>query len=440
MTEPLASRESLEAPRARSGLVVAGTYRLLGRLGSGGMGDVYEAEHMRLGSLVAIKFLRLNALAEPRAIDRFRREAKRLATLRSDHIVSVFDCGEMDDGTPYLVMERLFGEDLRRLLEHSGPLPIRRAVKIALDACRGVGVVHAAGLVHRDLKPANLFIVQRADASELCKILDFGVAKSAASEATHALPGSLRGTLRYMAPEQLENSAEAQAPADIYALGAILYECLTGVPAHRGETMQEIMFDILHRDPVPPSEFQRIPEELEAIVLSALSRRAGDRMKDVKELERALLPFGPHSETGAAERSHEMTLTDSIDTTRTPRFSLPFWRQRRTRRLTLGVAFGAGVATAWVAHRIELPAASAERSPAPAMLSSASASPAPDPVPAATAPPPPSAPKALESTVAPAAAFAASASARSSRNAAPRTAGAPRSPVTLFDEKNPYTE
>src|SRR5262249_19470914 len=162
--------------------------------------------------------------------------------LDSEHVVSVFDCGELDDGTPYLVMERLIGEDLRSLIQREGKLPIARAAQLALDACRGLAVVHGAGLVHRDIKPANLFVARRPGDREICKVLDFGVAKVLASEATHQ--GAFIGTVRYMAPEQLIDSVSVGPPTDVYAIGAILYECLAGMPPHAGETAQELMFSI----------------------------------------------------------------------------------------------------------------------------------------------------------------------------------------------------
>jgi eukaryotic-like serine/threonine-protein kinase len=282
-SNPTAQRRSLD------GLLVAGSYRISSLLGRGGMGDVYLAEHVRLGSPVAVKFMRDSG--EARSVERFRREARRIAALRSDHIVKVFDYGELSAGTPYLVMERLVGEDLRRLLERDGPLPVRRAVKLMMDACRGLTVVHRAALVHRDLKPANLFVEATDVGPEVCKILDFGVVKAQASESTQQ--GALLGTVRYMAPEQLEDASAATPRADVYALGAILYECLCGVPANPGATIQDTMFSILQRDPRPPSELRAIPSELESVILRALSRDPGARYATAEELGRALAPFGP---------------------------------------------------------------------------------------------------------------------------------------------------
>src|SRR6185503_7681116 len=140
------------------------------------MGEVYEAEHIRLGKRVAVKFMRAEVADDRRAVKRFGREVRALAAVMSENVVDVFDCGEVDGEIPFIVMERLQGEDMRKLLAREGALHARRAVRLALDACAGLSAVHAAGLVHRDLKPANLFLTSSKARGELCKILDFGVA------------------------------------------------------------------------------------------------------------------------------------------------------------------------------------------------------------------------------------------------------------------------
>jgi serine/threonine protein kinase len=341
-------KERAAAVSSVADLVVAGTYRVGRLLGSGGMGEVWEAEHVRLGRPVAIKFLRASALADPASAERFRREARRAAAVRSERVVRVFDYGQLGDGTPYLVMERLCGEDLRNLLGREGALPVRRAVQLALDVCRGLSAVHAAGLVHRDLKPANLFVEQAEDGTERCIILDFGVAKAMATETTR--PGALIGTVRYMAPEQLENSAAVSASADVYALGTILYEALSGVPAHSGDTIEETMFDILHRDVVRPSRHRELPAELDAAVTRMLERAPARRFSRIEDAARALGPFGalerlqPECRTSADE-----TLSDSESEVR-PR---PPARRRAQSALALGVACSIGVASGWYARSLQ---------------------------------------------------------------------------------------
>jgi eukaryotic-like serine/threonine-protein kinase len=274
--------------------VIAETYRLLERLGGGGMGEVYAAEHLRTGRQVALKLLRGHLGGDVRALRRFEREARALAAIHSEHVVSILDCGALESGAPYLVMERLLGEDLRRLLDRSGRLPLRRALHLAIDVCRGLRAVHASGLVHRDLKPANLFLTRRDNGEELCKILDFGVAKVDTSAATHQ--GTVIGTVRYMAPEQLTDGANVGPRGDIYAVGAILYECVTGVPPHAAETVQELMFNIVNRDVEPATKLvSELPLELDRIFERALTRDPERRFPSADSLAtalEALLPGG----------------------------------------------------------------------------------------------------------------------------------------------------
>lgn len=265
------------------GALVAGTYRLTRHIGSGGSSHVFEAEHVRLGKVFAVKLLRPELDPNRRTAQRFRREARAMARLNNEHIVSVVDCGELDDGTPYLVMELLEGEDLRSLLNREGSLPARRAVPLIIEACRGLSEVHGAGLVHRDLKPENLFITRRSTGEDWCKVLDFGVAKMEASLAT--AQGAIVGTLRYMAPEQLAASSSVEPSTDIYALGAILYECLCGEPAHPGNTAQEVMYSVMNRDaPDATLRAAKIPSALVGAVMQCLSKQKHLRPTGAGEL------------------------------------------------------------------------------------------------------------------------------------------------------------
>jgi serine/threonine-protein kinase len=275
-----------DVARARLGQVVAGTYRLARHIGSGGSGHVFEAEHLRLGTPFAVKLLRSD-LAGRRAAQRFRREAKAAARLRSEHVVRVIDCGELDDHTPYLVMELLEGEDLRRLLDREGPLPARRAVQLVLEACLGLSEVHQHGLVHRDLKPENLFVSRRATGEDWCKVLDFGVAKMDASLST--VQGAIVGTVRYMAPEQLADGASVGPATDVYALGAILHECLSGQKLHGGETIHEVMFSVMNRAPSSlGSSNPSLPRGLVKLVERCLAPEVSARPQQAAELARLL--------------------------------------------------------------------------------------------------------------------------------------------------------
>jgi serine/threonine-protein kinase len=297
------ARASSETPR-----VIAGTYQLLERLGGGAMGQVYAAEHLRTGRQVALKILRGDLGEDARALKRFEREARALASIDSAYVVSILDCGRSEAGAPYLVMERLVGEDLRRLLDRSGRLPLRRALYLALDACRGLRAVHAAGLVHRDLKPANLFVTRRDNGEELCKILDFGVAKHAASSATRE--GTVIGTIRYMAPEQLTDGSNAGPRCDVYAIGAILYECVTGVAPHSGDTVQELMFDIVNHDvPSAAKYMSGLPPELGRIFERTLARDPSRRFAGADALLSALEALLP----GGAQSGSDLDPTGTYD-------------------------------------------------------------------------------------------------------------------------------
>jgi eukaryotic-like serine/threonine-protein kinase len=271
---------------SRLGRVIAGTYRVTRHIGSGASSHVYEAEHIRLGKPFAVKLLRPEVEPMGPMGRRFRREAMLVATVRNEHVVSVVDCGE-HEGTPYIVMELCDGEDLRRLLNHEGALPARRALGIVSEAARGAHAMHKAGLVHRDLKPENLFVARRCTGEDWCKVLDLGVVKAAVSCST--APGAIVGTIRYMAPEQLVNSGSVDATTDVYALGAILYECLSGLPAHDGESIEEIMFQILNGTPRSLSESCReLPNSLCSLVMACLSKDRGMRPATAEALAEAL--------------------------------------------------------------------------------------------------------------------------------------------------------
>lgn len=368
---------------ARVGQVVAGTYRLARHIGSGGSGHVFEAEHLRLGTPFAIKLLR-SELGGGRAAQRFRREARAAARLRSEHVVRVIDCGELDDHTPYLVMELLEGEDVRRLLEREGRLPARRAVQLMREACLGLSEVHQHGLVHRDLKPENLFVTRRTTGEDWCKVLDFGVAKMDASLST--AQGAIVGTVRYMAPEQLADGASVAPATDVYALGAILYECLSGQKLHAGETMQEVMFSVMNRDATSLASLQpNLPRPLLELVERCLARQVSERPQLAAELARLLgTVLGP---TATSASRVDATLADMQETPESLRHTSPAKAPTRSMALAATLAAVVGGATAWLAKPMVVnappasPALNAERSAAAPLPTAAPVVPddAPDP-------------------------------------------------------------
>jgi len=291
---------------------IADRYRLLGRLGSGGMGDVYEGIHVSINRLVAVKVLRPEFGQDPRARQRLEREARIVGALECENVVSMLDFGWFDDGTPYLVMERLRGDDLKSVLKLASRLPVERAVSIALDVCRGLEAAHRAGLVHRDLKPANLFLCRRANGDEICKILDFGIARR--EGASTSFGASVVGTARYMAPEQIRDDGEVGAATDLYALGALLYECLSGVPVHEASSVEAMLFRVLHQEPTPLREIApELPAELCAIIERALAKDPQTRFRSAVEFALALRPFARGGAPVAAPDITDSTLDASFE-------------------------------------------------------------------------------------------------------------------------------
>ena len=276
---------------ARTGEILDGRYELVEKIGEGGMGQVYVARHQMLGRRFAVKLVHPELVCSAKLLRRFSREALAASRLESDHVVAVTDCGQAGDGTPYYVMELLRGTDLRQLLRHEGTLPVPRVVSLALDVCRGLRIAHEGGLVHRDLKPANVFLVKHDDGSESAKILDFGVVQLL-DENSNSRPGALVGTIKYMPPEQVLAEGSVDARADLYALGAIIYECLSGRPPFVGGNTEEVLFRILNGAIEPLAELRTdLPAGLESVVAQALARSPRDRHASAAVFEERLLPF-----------------------------------------------------------------------------------------------------------------------------------------------------
>ncbi|MGO9835243.1 MAG: serine/threonine-protein kinase [Polyangiaceae bacterium] len=291
-----------------AGTVVAGKYRVEGPLGEGGMGVVVLATHVGLDQRVAIKFLLPESLKRKDSVERFFREAKVAAKVRSDYVARVHDVGKTDDGVPYIVMEYLEGSDLGSLIDRPGSLPIDEVCEIALQACEALAEVHAAGIVHRDLKPTNLFVTRRADGSPAVKLLDFGISKLSASaypsETDPALTATtaIMGSPSYMSPEQLKSTKEVDHRTDVWALGTVLYEAITGRPAFRGETLPQVCAMIAADDPVPPSTLRPgIPEELDLVVLRCLRKNPAER-EELVDLSRVLAKLAPSRARASLER------------------------------------------------------------------------------------------------------------------------------------------
>ena len=215
------------------GQMVGGRYVLLRRIGKGGMGVVYEADHTGLGKRVAVKLLLDKYTDDPEVVARFQREARTASAIGDEHIVEVTDAGTHDDGRSYIVMELLEGASLSDALAASGPMPAARAVDIVRQVLRGLGAAHAKGIVHRDMKPENVFLVTKGDRVDFVKIMDFGISKfmmSTESKVRLTATGAVIGTPVYIAPEQAEALGEVDARVDLYAVGVMLYDLIAGHP------------------------------------------------------------------------------------------------------------------------------------------------------------------------------------------------------------------
>lgn len=283
---------------------------ILGILGEGGMGVVYKARQASLGRLVALKVIRAGEYASPRDLARFRREAEATARLHHPNIVQVYQFGAQG-GRPYLVLELVGGGSLAERLDGT-PLPPQQAAQLAMALARGVQHAHERGILHRDLKPANVLLAE--DGSP--KIADFGIARPLEPGRAETATGAVIGSPSYMAPEQAEGKARALGPGvDIYALGAILYECLTGRPPFRGVTLLETLEQSRTLDPVRPSSLQpKVAHDLEAICLKCLEKEPDQRYSSARELADDLQRWL----AGEPVRARSPTLLESL--ARTIRF------------------------------------------------------------------------------------------------------------------------
>jgi serine/threonine-protein kinase len=268
-----------------------GQYRLKRLLGSGGMGDVFLAEHQLLKRPCAVKLIRSARATDPRALERFEREVRLTAKLSHPNTVEVYDYGRTEGGVYYYVMEYLQGLSLANLVESYGPLPPERVVHILRQVCSALHEAHAVGLIHRDVKPSNIFASRRGGIDDFAKLLDFGLVRPSRSAGSPALSGEgqILGTPLFMSPEQVMGGRELDQRSDLYSLGAVAYFLLTGRPPFDRDDGIAAM--VAHaRDPVvPPSQIRPgIPEDLERIVLRCLAKIPEERFLDAERLEQAM--------------------------------------------------------------------------------------------------------------------------------------------------------
>jgi serine/threonine protein kinase len=289
------------------GTLLADKYRVEREIGRGGIGVIVAAHHLQLDHHVAIKYLQKKVLGNPTIVDRFAREARLAAKIKSDHVVRVHDVSSHPDIGPYMVMEYLEGNDLGRFVE-SGPLPIAQAIDYILQACDALAEAHAFGIVHRDLKPDNLFLAKRPAGKSILKILDFGISKGAPAQRgsggwSHVTTASEAfGTPVYMSPEQLRSTASVDARSDIWALGVVLFELLTAKLPFDGESIPQLCSSILEDAPRTLRSLRpQSPPELEAALLKCLEKDPARRFRNVGELAQELGRFGPKGTTARVQ-------------------------------------------------------------------------------------------------------------------------------------------
>ncbi|HEX5098695.1 MAG TPA: protein kinase [Polyangiaceae bacterium] len=312
------SAGSRAGPGILPGDLVAEKYRVERVLGAGGMGVVLLARHIHLDDAVALKVLSPELLDDEQAVARFRREAQAAAKLKNEHVVRVFDVGVHENSLPYLVMEYLEGGDLSGMIQKVGTLDAEQAADVLIQACSAVSAAHRAGIIHRDLKPSNLFCVPRADGWFTVKVLDFGISRVSAGPNVDqqgiTVTGNVVGSPSYMSPEQMRSSSRVDPRTDIWSLGVVLYECLTGKLPFPATTYAEVCVKVTQD---PPEPLVGVPPALAAVVLRCLEKDRERRFGTAEELALALVDFAPLSVRHLAaghgmSRGHASTETHAI--------------------------------------------------------------------------------------------------------------------------------
>ena len=303
------------------GQLVADKYVIEEVIGAGGVGVVVSARHTKLGEKVAIKFLQSAAMQSAENVARFDREARSASKIKNEHVARVIDVGSLPNGAPYMVLEHLEGQDLGAVLRDRHHLPVEEAVDYVAQACEAVMEAHALGIVHRDLKPANLFLTKRADGSPIIKVLDFGISKllarsGSSPELSMTQTASIMGSPLYMSPEQMTTPRDTNELTDVWSLGTILYELLTGLSPFEAATLPALCARICTGAPTPISqrlpEGETIPPALEGAIMRCLERDRGARHNTVADLARRIAPFGSRDATQSADHASRVAQTAGI--------------------------------------------------------------------------------------------------------------------------------
>ncbi|HZS37765.1 MAG TPA: serine/threonine-protein kinase [Polyangia bacterium] len=337
------------------GTTIGGRYKIVEKLGEGGMGVVYLAEHVALEKRVAVKVLSGDFAKRRDLVERFAREAKSASKIGHENIINITDFGETPSGSAFFAMEYLQGHDLAHHVRASGPMPIERVVRIAAQVCRALGAAHAKGIVHRDLKPDNIFIVEREGPPDFVKVLDFGLAKVSMLEGEArrlTRTGMIFGTAEYMSPEQARGE-HADHRSDVYALGCILFELLTGAVPFRATSFMGLLRKHIEEAPDAPSA--RVPQvtpALDSVVLKALAKDRESRFQTMKELALALsaaTDVDPKAVWGSQEDALPRTMVEVRAEPSESEVSFAFKRSPRRAAAIVGLALVAAAGAAWLA-------------------------------------------------------------------------------------------
>lgn len=288
----------------QAGDMVAGKYRVDRVIGRGGMGVVVAATHLQLEQQVALKFMLPEVLGDREAVERFHREARAAARLKSEHVARIIDVGVLESGPLYIVMEYLDGTDLASVVSRVGSLPVAQIADYIVQALDALAEAHVVGIVHRDLKPGNLFLSRRADGSALVKVLDFGISKAGPTVADTALTRTqaVIGSPVYMSPEHMRASRMVDARSDIWSLGVILYELASGRVPFNADAFSTLVLQVAMDPPPPLASSLSIPDGFESVVCRCLEKDPARRFQNVAELAVALAPFAPTSAWTTVER------------------------------------------------------------------------------------------------------------------------------------------
>ncbi|HEX4352855.1 MAG TPA: serine/threonine-protein kinase, partial [Polyangiales bacterium] len=299
---------------------IVGKYKIVRLIGTGGVGFVVSARHVGFDEVVALKFLRPEFATHREAVSRFTIEARASFKVRSEHVARVLDVDTLPDGTPFIAMELLEGTDLRSLLDRCRMLSIEPAIDYVLQTCEALAAAHALHVIHRDIKPENLFLTGEIDH---IKVLDFGISKVALTgsirQTNQALTRIAVGTPPYMSPEQVRASSDLDARSDIWSLGCVLYELLTGTAPFDRLSMMQSCAAVLEEDPVPMRDLRpAIAQELSDVVMRCLQKDPAARYQDVAELADAIAPFGSGQRAAYPDRCRAFLSGDGMGRRSTP--------------------------------------------------------------------------------------------------------------------------